>query len=59
MHTLHTVYMYVHTYMLCVLLVATGLKDPDARDQCLITLLHSLPLSHFRTVIYLLKHLKW
>jgi breakpoint cluster region protein len=35
-----------------------SLQDPDARDQCLISLLHSLPLSYYKTAVYLLEHLK-
>ena len=49
----------LHAHTVSFLPVAAGLKDPDARDQCLISLLHSLPLTHFRTAIYILKHLKW
>ena len=44
--------------MYIFLLSLTGLQDPDARDQSLISLFHSLPLSYYKTAVYLLEHLK-
>ena len=35
-----------------------GLSDPEARDQCLISLLHSLPPVNFKTAVFLFKHLR-
>ena len=35
-----------------------GLSDPEARDQCLLSLLYSLPLVNFKTAVFLFKHLR-
>lgn len=35
-----------------------GLSDPDARAQCLLSLLHSLPPINFKTAVFLFKHLR-
>lgn len=35
-----------------------GLSDPEARDQCLLSLLHSLPPVNFKTAVFLFKHLR-
>lgn len=38
--------------------VAIGLSDPEAREQSLLTLLHSLPSVNFKTAVFLFKHLR-
>ena len=43
-----------------VLLPVSGLSDPEAREQSLVTLFHSLPPVNFKTAVYLFRHLrKW
>ena len=41
-----------------VLLLHIGLSDPEAREQSLLTLLHSLPPVNFKTAVFLFKHLR-
>jgi len=36
----------------------TALSDPEARAQCLLGLLHSLPAVNFKTAVFLFKHLR-
>lgn len=37
---------------------ALALADPEAREQSLVTLLHSLPKVNFKTAVFLFKHLR-
>lgn len=43
---------------LCLCVFFTGLSDPEAREQSLLTLLHSLPPVNFKTAVFLFKHLR-
>ena len=36
----------------------SGLSEPEAREQALVTLLYSLPPVNFKTAIFLFKHLR-
>jgi len=47
-----------HMQHILIGMFTLALKDHEARDQCLITLLHSLPLPHFHTAVYIFEHLK-
>lgn len=38
--------------------VHVALADPEAREQSLVTLLHSLPKVNFKTAVFLFKHLR-
>lgn len=42
-------------WLLCIWL---ALADPEAREQSLVTLLHSLPTVNFKTAVFLFKHLR-
>lgn len=37
---------------------ALGLSDPEAREQSLVTLFHSLPLVNFKTAVYVFRHIR-
>ena len=43
---------------LLLLLSSVALADPEAREQSLVTLLHSLPKVNFKTAVFLFKHLR-
>ena len=40
-----------------LLLLSSGLADPDAKDNCLLALVRQLPKPNFDTTVFLLNHL--
>ena len=53
-HTLTHTYSHTHTHTHTL----KGLSDPEAREQCLLALLHSLPPVNFKTAVFLFKHIR-
>ena len=45
-------------FKLSVVLPVLALSDPEAREQSLITLFHSLPPVNFKTAVFLFRHLR-